>query len=1106
MALLKPKIIFNPFYYALALGLITIPEIFLYFINNFVTIWLNMVTNSIIYIGCKKLLSNLKTSKKGGYMVDTLFNLCKPRDSVFDETKRDDTLDLSNLNDNTIDADEFFKETYVTDGMKHLFDTAFKRFEGKGASGLVRLTQAMGGGKSHNMVALGLLARYPDFRKGIYKNESPKTAGKEIRLVSYTGRESDIKHGIWGEIAKQLGKTSVFKDYYTPLSAPGQSAWINLLKGEPLLILLDELPPYLEYAKAVPVSATGTLADITTTALANLFNALGKPELHNVCLVVSDLKATYESGSELLQSSFKNLDNELSRSCVNIEPVGTTTDDLYHILKTRLFEKIAGDTEIQKVALGYRDAVKQAKQMQYTNLTPEKIFAGVKDTYPFHPSIKDLFARFRENANFQQTRGFIRLTREMVKGLYTGQSPKAKTNYLINAYDMDLNDTDIFAIIRDIKSKLANAISHDIASNGKAVAEDMDNQLGNSDMSDLTKLILVSSLGDATNALLGLSEMEIMGWMARPGKDITGYKGILEDYKTKAWYLYADKDNRLMFKDIKNINAELITNIEGLDNETARQEIKNVLGLELAPELGDCYKQVLIFPAIDEVVLSKDNVTLIVFQPDKSSSQLSEDLKGFYDNARYKNRVMFLTGQRNQMDNLLLSAKRYKAIQKIIERLEDEKVPEKDSQFKQANDIYDQLLLSLLQAARDTFTTLHYPTKNIVNETFKMQFQNNSYKVEEQIKKILINSYKYETEHEKDSFRSKFETRIFTSSPMSWNDLKERAAMQPTWSWHHPTALDDMKNAALKKGIWVEIGGLIEKNPPLPTASVLIRETDRDLTTGTVTLKLTPQNGDTVHYEINANATTGSSKVTNLSNFQSDELYLSFLCVDSTGKHNSGPPVTYKNTITLQFQRVGIHGQEHIELRAAPSRDVEIRYTTDGSAPKSGGVYKNPFAVPANSKFIQAVAYNDQLGITSEVLVISNIIIGGGTPPVVVDDHKPLILNHKLSSANTKETYETLQQMENYKAGIQGITLNIFETVQGQQKGWAELSFDKNTVLCPKMLAEEFDNLRVKFFDNKTVEASLNVEKVHFKAGIDFKDWVSKNNLILDNFRNKFTQ
>ncbi len=39
--------------------------------------------------------------------------------------------------------------------MNLLFDTAFKRFEGKSSSGIIKLTQAMGGGKTHNMLALG---------------------------------------------------------------------------------------------------------------------------------------------------------------------------------------------------------------------------------------------------------------------------------------------------------------------------------------------------------------------------------------------------------------------------------------------------------------------------------------------------------------------------------------------------------------------------------------------------------------------------------------------------------------------------------------------------------------------------------------------------------------------------------------------------------------------------------------------------------------------------------------------------------------------------------------------------------------------------------------
>ena len=43
-----------------------------------------------------------------------------------------------------------------------------------------------------------------------------------------------------------------------------------MLSGDPLVLFLDELPPYLEYAVAVPVGH-GDLGIVTITALANLF-------------------------------------------------------------------------------------------------------------------------------------------------------------------------------------------------------------------------------------------------------------------------------------------------------------------------------------------------------------------------------------------------------------------------------------------------------------------------------------------------------------------------------------------------------------------------------------------------------------------------------------------------------------------------------------------------------------------------------------------------------------------------------------------------------------------------------------------------------------------
>lgn len=1031
----------------------------------------------------------------------SLFDVCKPRESVFDETKRDDTLDLSNLIDDSIDAESFFRETYVTDGMNQLFETAFKRFEGKGPSGLIKLTQSMGGGKTHNMVALGLLAKNPSLRKQVLGAKT-SFSDQTIKVVAYTGRESDIQYGIWGEIARQLGKEELFKDYYAPLKAPGQSAWINLLKGEPTLILLDELPPYLEYARTIQ-SGTGTIADVTTNALSNLFNALGKAELHNVCLVVSDLQATYQTGSGLLQRSFKNLENEIARSSINIEPVGTTSDDLYHILRKRLFETSATEEEIHEIATAYKDAVKEAKQMSYTNLTPEQIYTGIRDAYPFHPSIKDLYARFKENPGFQQTRGFIRLTRLMVKNLYSGETPKAKSSYLLNAFDIDLNDPEMVSMVRSIKPKLTNAISHDIAQHGKAVAEEIDSVTKSQDMQDLSKLLLVSSLGDVTNVLLGLSLQEAIGILVKPGRSITEVRGALEEFKVKAWYLYADRDNRLYFKDVKNVNAELLALVDTYTNETAKQDIRKILADKFRPDLQDCYQAVEVFPAIDEIELKQEKITLILFEPNPNGIGLKKDLQEFYDNVKYKNRVMFLTGQRNSMDNLLEVTKQLKAIQSIITRMEKEdKVPANDTQYIQAQDIATKVELNLLQTSRESFITLYYPTGDgFESSDFKMEFKNNEFDAEKQIRSLLVEVMKFDPNPATDTFRKKFEARVFTTRQARWNDLKERVATNTAWSWHHPKALDDMKNECLKKGIWIEEGGYLDKEPPAPETSVNVREVYRNEETGEVTLKITPQNGDKVHYEISGDATVASSEVGNLNEFKTTELALSFLCVDTSGKHATGGLTYWKNDVRLQYKPFDKDGKQFIELKAS-SPKVQIKYTTDGSNPKSsGGTYDDAFMIPPGTKYVQAIAVHEGLGIYSDVLQI----------PIrenkfEIDKTKPLTLTSTLEATSTSEAYKLLEVMMKHKAKLSGVSLQVFETDTSINQSWLDLSFDPYTFREPSDILKQLDALRNAFFSDKGIKASIMAQKCVFETGQHFEDWVAENKHSLDTYKGGIKQ
>jgi len=77
---------------------------------------------------------------------------------------------LTNLIEGSINADDFFAENYLTDGMKRLLREAFRRFEGNSSQGVFVLTQAMGGGKTHNMIALGLLAKNPHLRSHVMRN------------------------------------------------------------------------------------------------------------------------------------------------------------------------------------------------------------------------------------------------------------------------------------------------------------------------------------------------------------------------------------------------------------------------------------------------------------------------------------------------------------------------------------------------------------------------------------------------------------------------------------------------------------------------------------------------------------------------------------------------------------------------------------------------------------------------------------------------------------------------------------------------------------------------------------------------------------------------
>jgi predicted AAA+ superfamily ATPase len=286
----------------------------------------------------------------------SIHSLCKPRPSVFAADRRATVLNLDAFLKGQINGPEFFEENFFTNGMLTLIDRAFRHLSGSGAgSSVFLLSQAMGGGKTHSMIALGLLARDPDLRKKVLGGQDQAPRLGRCRVVGFNGRSTDATGGIWGSIAEQLGKAEQFARYVSPLlNAPGPEAWKQLLGGDPLVLFLDELPTYLEYAVAVPVG-NADLGVVTTTALANLFIAVA--EMDKVCLILSDLAGTnFSIGQANLEAAFnravQGITSESRRIAVPITPVNPNGDELYHILRKRLFEHVAPETEIKKVYKG----------------------------------------------------------------------------------------------------------------------------------------------------------------------------------------------------------------------------------------------------------------------------------------------------------------------------------------------------------------------------------------------------------------------------------------------------------------------------------------------------------------------------------------------------------------------------------------------------------------------------------------------------------------------------------------------------------------------------------------------------------------------------------
>lgn len=163
-------------------------------------------------------------------MIKTVRDACKIHPMVNDYRMTEAIENLSDLIADEGDGTAFFERNYVTQGMSELFREGLLRLSGKSDQAAFELSQAMGGGKTHLMVAFGLLARHPELREKVLPAELHQRIDfSRARLAAFNGR-NDPDHFIWGEIGIQLGRAEAVRPYWVdgPRSID-EAGWIKII-------------------------------------------------------------------------------------------------------------------------------------------------------------------------------------------------------------------------------------------------------------------------------------------------------------------------------------------------------------------------------------------------------------------------------------------------------------------------------------------------------------------------------------------------------------------------------------------------------------------------------------------------------------------------------------------------------------------------------------------------------------------------------------------------------------------------------------------------------------------------------------------------------------
>jgi len=884
------------------------------------------------------------------------------------------------------DGKNFFSKTYLTEGMSQLIREGTARLAGKSRNAIFHLKQAMGGGKTHLMVGFGLLALNPELRKVVVPDLAHIIGFEKAKVAAFNGRHRPNSY-FWGEVANQIGKGELFRDYWSSgPKAPDEGAWLELFSGEdPILILLDELPPYFHYYNSQP-SGNGTIADIVTDAFANLLTAASKKS--RVCIVVSDLSAAYDAGTQLIQKALENSRQELGRQEYTITPVDLTGNEVYEILRKHLFESLPDQSVIDDVATYYGQALSDAEKAKSVKRGAESIADDIAGTYPFHPQLKHLIALFKENEKFRQTRGLMELASRLLKSVWDRPTNDI---FLIGPQHFDLSNNEVRDKLAEI-SGMQDVISKDLWDhNQSAHAQVIDLTTHNDSASQVGALLLTASLSTAHNSVKGLTKEEMLECLIDPLRKSSDFLTAFELFESSAWYLHHTPEGRYYFDRQENLTKLLQSLAEGAPENQIDALIRHRLNEMFNPKRNVAYSKVLPLPKMDEAAgeVRKGRVLLVV-SPD--SKVPPEEVRRFFESLTEKNNVLVLTGDKSQMGSVEKAARQVYAAQKANDRIAKGHIQREELEHKQQQ--YEQGFLTTILSL---FDKILYPRQipgqpaALVPKPLDLSRDpNKPFNGEDQVEKTLTSDplkLYLDVDKNFDGIREKAELLLWpeNTDEVRWEDFRDRASEKVGMPWLPEGGLKKLLDLAFSRGVWEDLGsGYITKKPRKKKTSVQVQQIGNPDDRGQVTLRINSQHGGPaprIHYAEDG-PVSQNSPLLEETELTTSALRVQFLVIDPTGQNEMGDPFVWTNSLVIRNELKSEGGRRRLSLQVAPRG--ALWYTLDGSEPRNGTPYPGPIELGEGA--IRVLVFAQEDGVESRADFSFPAV---GSKKVLVDPSKP---------------------------------------------------------------------------------------------------------------------